>query len=86
MIQKKSDPISVDFTYNHHLKSVTPHKIIWNERTHSIIKIGLHHTCYRGRTLLHIFSVSSATLFFRLCLNTDDLSWTLEEISDGLPN
>lgn len=27
-----------------------------------------------------------SSLFFRLNLNTDNLSWTLEEVSDGLPD
>jgi hypothetical protein len=46
----------------------------------------MHHTIREGRTLFHIFSVSSQDLFFRLKLDTDNLFWTLEEIADGLPN
>jgi hypothetical protein len=46
----------------------------------------LHHTFRSGRTLFHVFSVASKSLFFRLVLNTDTLFWRLEEISDGLPD
>ena len=76
-------PVSVISSYNHHLRSVSPRKVLWGGREYLITKTGLHHTFRQGRTLFHIFSVISGSTFFRLKLNTDNLSWNLEEISDG---
>ena len=49
-----------------------------------ITKLGFHHTVRVGRVLHHIFSVATESMFFRLNLDTETLSWTLEEVSDGL--
>jgi hypothetical protein len=85
MIQKVAAPVSLVFSFNHRSHTVSPQKILWNGREYIITKVGLHHTFRDGLTLYHIFSVASNSLFFRLSLNTDNLFWTLEEISDGLP-
>ena len=77
-------PISVISSYNHHLKKVSPRKIIWNGREYIITQVGLHHTNRVGRTLFHIFSVAANHTFFRLSLNTDNLFWQLEEVTDGV--
>ena len=79
MIRKISEPVDVVF---HHL----PISLTWSGRTYSVLKVGLHHTYRHGATCHHIFSVVSSDLFFRLNLNTDSLAWTLEEVSDGLPD
>jgi len=44
----------------------------------------LHHIVRQGRSLQHIFSMSNEAMCFRLALDTDNLAWTLEEVSDGL--
>ena len=62
---------------------VIPKSVTWRNRTYEIIKVGLHHTYRQGRTLYHVFSVSTRTTFLRLVLNTDDLHWVLEEISEN---
>lgn len=82
MIQKISAPVSVVSHYNHRVRRFQPVIVSWDGRDYPIIKIGLHHTYRQGRTLYHIFSVSSRDLFFRLNFNTDTLNWTLEEIAD----
>jgi len=86
MIQKISAPISVQLVYDHRQHRVSPRKLLWDGREYTVSKVGLHHTCREGRTLYHIYSVSTDHLFFRLKLNTDTLFWTLEEIADGLSN
>ena len=86
MIQKISAPVSVDLVFDHRLRRVYPEKLIWDGQNYPINKVGLHHTFHQGRTLYHVFSVVSQTLFFRLVLDTDTLHWRLEEISDGLPD
>ena len=85
MIEKISSPVSVTLAFDSAKRKVFPKWIVWNNRLYPIIKIGLHHTFRQGRTLYHVFSVASKSLFFRLVLDTDNLHWKLEEISDGLP-
>jgi hypothetical protein len=86
MIQKISAPVSVELVYDHRKHTVLPRKILWDGRIFPTLKIGLHHTYREGRELVHIFSIASDSLSFRLKLDTTTLFWTLEEISDGLPN
>ena len=83
MIQNINSEVSVKLVYNSEEKAVYPEEIIWNKRVYPIIKLGLHHTFKKGRTLYHVFSVISETLFFKLVLNTDNLHWRLEQIADG---
>ena len=85
MTTKLSEPISVSFTFDSDRKSVKPRALVWKGRLYGVKKVGLHHKFRQGRTLYHVFSVASKTLFFRLILNTENLHWKLEEISDGLP-
>lgn len=86
MIQKVSVPVSVAVTYEHKKRQVMPQLILWEGRKHTIKKIGYHHTYRQGKTLFHVFSVESDTLFFKLVHNTDNLSWLVEETADGLPD
>jgi hypothetical protein len=64
------------------LTSKTPISLSWRSRDYKITKIGLHHSLYEGKTLIHIFSVLSGTLFLKLKFNTKNLEWTLLEIYD----
>jgi hypothetical protein len=86
MLEKISAPVSVTLVFDHKTRRVYPKTVVWNGRTYPIVKIGLHHTFRQGRTLYHVFSATSKTLFFRLVLNTETLHWRLEEIADGLTN
>ncbi len=82
--QRISEPVSVSLSYDSKRVKVYPKWVVWNNRLYPVLKVGLHHTFRRGRTLYHVFSVVSKTLFFRLVLDTETLHWKLEEISDGL--
>lgn len=86
MIQKISIPVSVILSFDAQKRIVIPKRVRFDGKIYEIIKIGFHHTVRNGRTLFHVFSVASDTLFFRLVLNTDNLHWVLEEISDGESN
>ena len=86
MQERVSSPVSVTLIFNHRTRSVYPQSLTWDGRDYTIVKVGLHHTFRQGKTLFHVFSAASSTVFFRLVLNTDNLSWRLEEISDGLPD
>jgi hypothetical protein len=86
MIQKIDIPVSVSFNFDSKKQRVYPKWIVWSGRLYPVIKIGLHHKFKKGQTLYHVFSVETKSLFFKLLLNTDNLHWRLQEISDGLPN
>jgi hypothetical protein len=80
MTQKIYEPVSVNLAYNHEKQEVFPKWISWKGRLHPVLEVGLHHTYREGKTLFHVFSVISKTLYFRLILNTETLHWKLEEI------
>ncbi len=86
MIQRISEPVSVITGYNADARSVRPLSLKWGHHEYSVSQVGLRHTYRDGITRHHIFSVVGGNLFFRLNLNADNLSWTLEEVSDGLPD
>lgn len=65
------------------LENNTPLSVHWRNRDYKITKIGLRHDYYEGKILVHIFSVLSGSLFFKLKLNTKYLEWTLLEISEN---
>lgn len=83
---KINQPVSVNFYFESKNKISIPKVIIWNNRSYSITKIGLHHTYRQGTTLFHVYSVLSGNTFMRLLFNTENLHWTLEEVADGLPS
>lgn len=61
----------------------SPKIVVWKNRQYEIKKVGLHHKYTKGKILYHVFSVVTDTSFLRLVLNTNNLLWKLEEISDG---
>ena len=83
IIQEK---VSVTTVYDSGTNQVIPKHLKWQGRLHTINQIGLHHTYRTGRTLIHVFSVTDGTMFFRLELNTENLHWLLTEVSDGHPD
>jgi len=87
MIQRISEPVSVTLASSVGANPrVRPLSIEWSRRTYPVSQIGLRHTYREGNTRHHVFSVVAQDLFFRLNLNADTLHWTLEEVSDGLPD
>ena len=86
MIQKLDAPISVLLSYNHKTRHVQPVRLQWEAKDYTIEKIGFHHTYREGRTLIHVFSVETASLFFRIAFDTSALSWRVQEIADGESN
>lgn len=79
---KISEPVSVICAHNARPAFVIPQKVVWKNREYTVQKLGLHHVFREGKTLFHVFSVATETLFMRLVLNTDTLFWKLEEIGD----
>ena len=85
MRQSLSEPISVELITDHRERTVFPRRLLWRNRTYRVKKVGLHHAFYQGKVRLHVFSVVANGLFFRLVLNTENLSWKVEDVADGLP-
>lgn len=86
MIQRLTEPVSVVTSYNATTRTVRPISLEWSRRTYPVTQVGLRHTYRDGTTRHHVFSVVGGSLFFRLNLDTETLHWTLEEVSDGLPD
>jgi hypothetical protein len=80
-INEKIGVITVYDAYKH---TTTLYSVKWQGKVHKITKVGYHHAVRDGRTLKHIFSVTSETLAFRLIFDSETLSWTLAEVSDGI--
>lgn len=85
MIEKINEEVSVVLVYSARKKTALPHLINWQNKDYRVGKIGYHHKIYDGKTLHHIYELTDAqqTLWFRLSLNTANLHWTLEKVSDG---
>ena len=86
MLQKIGDRVSVNLLYDHVKGISIPRAIKWNKTVYTIEKLGLHYTLYRGKTLIHMFSVCDNTHFFLLSFNTSSLNWILEETADNTVN
>ncbi len=92
-LNEKVDVVSIynklgtgNVLYKQSLNGFRPYKIRWRNREYKIVKLGYHHKIKVGSIIHHIFSVASASLAFRLDFDTEILSWTLEEVSDGFGN
>lgn len=72
--------VSVGLMSNHLKGSVMPVALYWRGRRYQLTKLGLHHMTREGRALLHIFSVTDGTMFFKLALDSESLQWKLLEV------
>lgn len=86
MQEKINEKVSVITVFNGNKSKVMPVKLNWQGKVYRIDKLGYHHKFRQGRDMIHIFSVANRNLAFRLKLETNNLYWTLEEISDGQVN
>lgn len=81
-----NEEVSASLIFNARARRVQPRAVVWSGRQFIVGKIGFHHTVWQGRVLHHIYELidQEETLWMRLNLNTENLHWTLEVISDGL--
>lgn len=78
-------PVSVNLLYDHKRNRAVPVALKWDGEVRKVVSVDLHHSYRTGRTLYHVFSVSTPGGFFKLVLNTDNLFWQVEEVSaDGI--
>jgi len=83
MHEQVNEKVDVITVFSSTKRVTKPHAVKWRGLTHVVTDIGYHHTVREGRTLKHIFSVSTNTLALRLTFDTETLGWTLNEVSDG---
>lgn len=86
MTQKISEQVSVKMVFDHLSGKAKPEQILWHNKIYPVTQVGLRHVVRDGRKLFHIFSLVSNASFLRLSFDTEKLSWTLEEVSDGITN
>ncbi len=88
MREKINEEVSVVMYYSARRRVATPHLISWQNVEYNVGKIGYHHTVKDGITLHHIYELvdKEQKLWFRLNLDTSNLHWKLEAVSDGLPS
>lgn len=80
MAELINESVSVDFISNHLTKTAYPWMIHWHGRRYHITKVGLHYIEHDGRTLIHVYSVTDGTSYFKLRFDTETLGWKLVEI------
>lgn len=78
------EKVSVNLLSNHIKGTASPTSLYWRGRRYTLSAIGLHHTLREGRTLVHIFSATDGTTFFKLKLDTETLAWRLLEVDHGI--
>lgn len=88
MREKINEKVSVVMCFSATRRTALPYIIGWQNREYKVGKIGYHHTVRDGNTLHHIYELTDKenTLSFRLNLDTGNLHWTLEVVSDGNSN
>jgi hypothetical protein len=86
MRERINEEVSVVMYYSAKKRLALPHLLHWKNKDYAVGAIGYHHTVREGQTLHHIFELvnKEETLWFRLNLDTSNLHWNLEAVSDGL--
>ncbi len=85
MLEQLREKISVITKYNEKTNATMPVKIHWRGREYVMKKLAYYHKTRHGRVVQHIFHTTDGNLDFRLRLDSDTLTWILEEITDGTP-
>ncbi len=80
-----NDRVSVVMYFNARQRRALPYLVSWKSRDYKVGKIGFHHCIHKGDTLHHIYELvdEAESLWMRLNLDTSNLHWTLEAVSDG---
>lgn len=88
MREKINEEISVVMYYSAQRRQALPYSLRWQNREYKVGKIGYHHATKDGAILHHIYELvdDQSNLWFRLDLDTSNLHWKLQAVSDGLPN
>ena len=83
MTTKIDEPIIVTLYSNYLTDKRYPKHIWWQGRQHQVSQVGLHYLQSIGRTLHHVYTVSTdGGIYLKLRLNTETLDWRLLEVAD----
>ena len=80
MAEPIDESVSVNLLSNHLKGAATPSSLYWHGRRYTLSQMGFHHTAREGRVLVHIFSMTDGTTFFKLRFDTETLGWKLLEV------
>lgn len=86
MREKINQEVSVAMYFSAQKRKAIPYFILWQNKEYRVGKIGYEHKIKVGETLHHIFELidKEESIWFRLNLDTSNLHWELEAISDGI--
>ena len=84
MLEKIHERVSVVAVYQREKEKVVIHKIRWNGRVYKITQLGYHHKVRSGQNIFHVFHVNNNSISFKLQFDTENLTWHVLEVSDGL--
>ncbi len=86
MREKINQEVSVIMYYSAKQQKAVPHLLYWQNKDYRLGKVDYYHNFMEGRDKQHIFELvdRDSSLWFRLRLDSSNLHWTLEAISDGL--
>ncbi len=86
MRERINEKVSVGTFFNAQKKVCMPRVLIWQGKEYYFDKVGYHHIVRIGIVQHHIFELvdRDRTMWFRLNLNTSNLQWVLEAVSDGM--
>jgi hypothetical protein len=74
---------TIDVLVAFNQKRAIPLFFKWSNRKYKIDKVNLIHSAFEGKVKFYYYSITSQNNFFKLCFNTDNNKWTLEEAYYG---
>lgn len=77
------EKVSVITSYDRLKGLVFPRKMRWQGRVYTFTNLSYYYKKREGRNIIHIFHVTDGSVDFKLRLDTENLHWTLEEVTDG---
>lgn len=80
MAEAIDESVSVNLLSNHIKGTAAPSSLYWRGRRYTLSQVGFHHTVRDGRTLIHVYSMTDGTTFFKLQFDTETLGWKLLEV------
>ena len=86
MIQQINEPVEIIAAHKRAGVKLIPRLMEWNHRLYKFTQVGFRHPTTKGQRTIHVLSVSDESATYRLEFDSYNLIWTLQEISDGLPN
>ncbi len=80
MAETIDESVSVNLLSNHIKGTAAPSSLYWRGRRYTLSQMGFHHTLREGRVLVHVYSMTDGTTFFKLQFDTETLLWKLLEV------